>query len=293
MDFHQLRYFVAVAEAGSISLAARRCHVAQPSLSAQIRRLEGSLGVALFDRHGKGASLTAAGRQLLPRARRLVAEMEAMATGFRQELKEGGGTLRVGAIPTMAPYLLPSAIRRLADEFPKASVKTVENYTEALVELLVENQLDAAVVSTPIRHELVETEIVGRERFVAAFADDHPLARAETVDLRQMEPDRLIVLSEMNCLGRQVAEYCASQSVRSEVACEAAHLVTVLELVRGHVGFSVVPESAARAGHVSGISYVPIEDETASRNIAVARRSGRARSVLDEAFASSVRESMA
>jgi LysR family transcriptional regulator, hydrogen peroxide-inducible genes activator len=152
MELHQLRYFVAAAEAGTISRAAQRCSIAQPSLSQQLKKLEESLGAQLLDRLGRGIALTEAGRALLPRARRILAEVRDAEANLEREVREGIGGVSIGAIPTMAPYLLPPAIQRLRGELPACEVTIREARTEELIELLVENQIDCALMSTPVPH---------------------------------------------------------------------------------------------------------------------------------------------
>src|SRR6266404_1872914 len=142
MELHQLRYFVAVAECGNVSRAADRCHIAQPSLSQQLRKLEENLGVKLFDRLGRGIAITDAGRALLPRARRVLAEVRETEANLKREADGCQGTLVVGAIPTMAPYLLPAALDRLRAAHPECQVNVREGLTETLVEALADNEID-------------------------------------------------------------------------------------------------------------------------------------------------------
>ena len=127
MELHQLLYFVAVAETGGFSRAAERCHVAQPSLSQQVQKLEHELGQPLFDRLGRGVTLTEAGRALLPRARVILAEVQQIKRSLRQEIQDGYGQLAVGVIPTVAPYLLPGIIRRFSELYPKAEPSWMPN----------------------------------------------------------------------------------------------------------------------------------------------------------------------
>lgn len=281
----ELRNFVAVAEAGSMTVAARRRHISQPSLSAQIQKLEGALGVRLFDRHGKGAALTEAGELLLPRARRVLDELRAIEEGLRQDAKAGRGRLVVGAIPTIAPYLLPQAIERTRADFPECTIRTTEDYTERLIELLVENRLDVAVVSLPVEHALIEVEPIGFEPLVVALPAGDPLARSDRIGLAELRRQSMIILNEANCLGQQVSAYCRAKGMEGQIVCEAAQLITVLELVRQGAGVALVPELAARAGHVQGVVYRPTARSDAKRPIALARRVGRTRSVLSERFA--------
>lgn len=293
MDITELRYFVAVAEAGSMTVAARRCHVSQPSLSAQIRKLEESVGVRLFDRHGKGAALTEAGELLLPRARRVLTELGAIETGLRQDAAAGRGRLVVGAIPTIAPYLLPRAIERTRADFPECTIQTTEDYTERLIDLLVDNRLDVAVVSLPVEHALIEVEAIGYEPLVVALPAGDPLARSERIGLSELRRQSMIILNEANCLGQQVSAYCRAKGMDGQIVCEAAQLITVLELVRQGAGVALVPELAARAGHVKGVVFRPTAKADAKRPIALARRVGRTRSVLAERFARHAAEQLA
>ncbi|MDP1861810.1 MAG: LysR family transcriptional regulator, partial [Gemmatimonadaceae bacterium] len=146
MELQQLRYFVAAAEAGSVSRAAARCHVAQPSLSQQLRKLEEELGVPLFDRIGRGIAITDAGRAFLPRARRILAEVRDAELNLKNDVATGVGRLALGAIPTMAPYILPGALKTLRRKLPACEVSIREDVTESLVEALVDCEIDCALV---------------------------------------------------------------------------------------------------------------------------------------------------
>jgi LysR family hydrogen peroxide-inducible transcriptional activator len=168
MELHQLRYFVATAECGSVSRAAERCFIAQPSLSQQLKKLEQELGATLFDRLGRGVALTDAGRALLPRARRILADIRETETNLKREAEDGPGTLIVGAIPTMAPYLLPPALRALRRAYPTCAISVREDLSEALVDALENNEIDCALVSTPLDDALLDLEVIGEEELLVA-----------------------------------------------------------------------------------------------------------------------------
>ena len=153
MELHQLRYFVAVAEAGSFSNAARRCHVAQPSLSQQIKKLEIDLGQELFERHPSGVVLTEAGHALLPRARRVLSEVQEAAAALRSDIDDGAGPLAVGAIPTMAPYVLPPVLAPFSQRFPRCELTVREDLTDRLIEQHLD--AEAELVSALSAEELV------------------------------------------------------------------------------------------------------------------------------------------
>src|SRR5947209_18122795 len=157
MELHQLRYFVAVAQAGNFSRAAERCHVSQPSLSQQIQKLERRLGRPLLNRLGRRAVLTDAGRQLLDRATAILAAVE----DTERRLLDGdgvGGRLSVGAIPTVAPYLLPAALEGFARRHPGVELAVVEDVTRSLIAAVAEGELDLAVVALPLDDHRLKAE---------------------------------------------------------------------------------------------------------------------------------------
>lgn len=293
MELHQLRYFVAAAEAGSISRAATRCGVAQPSLSQQIRRLERSLGVALFDRLGRGVALTEEGSALLPRARRILAEVGEAEASLRGEGDAGAGRLSVGAIPTIAPYVLPGVLAALREGFPQCELGVREDLTEHLLEQVADNQLDVAVLSTPSEHRLVDVEIVGQEAMLVVVAADGPVEATGEITLDELRDLPRVSLHEMHCLGRQIAGFCSMRRVGAHVVCRTTQLQTVLELVRMGLGVSIVPEMAARSDASGERRYARLRDDEPTRQIAVAWRSGRSRSRIATRFAVLVGEALA
>ncbi len=279
MELHQLRYFVAAAEAGSMTLAARRCRVAQPSLSQQVRKLEDGLGVVLFDRVGRGIALTEAGRALLPRARRILAEVGETRDHLRAEVESGAGRLAIGAIPTIAPYLLPPVLAALRTEFPACELVVREDLTAALVEAVVNHELDVAITSTPIEHELVETEVVGREELLVVAPASHPLAAVGRLTPEDLRTQPTVSLHEMHCLGAQIAGFCARAGVRPDIVCRTTQLATVLEFVRLGMGVSLVPAMAAACDGQGERVYLPLAGERPTREIALVWRVGRSRPV--------------
>jgi len=292
MELHQLRYFVAAAEAGSISRAAQRCGVAQPSLSQQIRRLEESLGVRLFDRLGRGVALTDEGRALVPRARRILGEVREAEMLVRSEDGEGAGRLSVGAIPTIAPYLLPGPLARLLADHPGCDVSVREDYTERLLERLADTEIDVAIVSTPVEHDLIETEVIGDEALLVVTPVDHPFAAGNGVSLAALRSEPTIALHEMHCLGRQISGFCAVKRIAPKVVCHAAQLSTLLEFVRLGMGVSLVPEMASRADASRERVYLPVLRGGPRREIALAWRSGRTKPAMARRLAAFVRQEL-
>jgi len=279
MDTRLLHYFVAVAEAGTVTRAAERCRIAQPSLTQQLKRLEKTLGVKLFDRLGRGVALTDAGRALLPRARRILAEVRDAEVNLRSDVESGVGQLTIGAIPTMAPYLLPDLLTRLRAQYPACEITVRENLTEQLIELLIDNEIDVALVSSPIEHDRVQLQVLGSEPLLVVVPTEHPLREAVAISLSELRDQPTITLHEMHCLGQQIAGFCAARRLGQNVVCRSTQLATVLEFVRLGLGVSLVPAMAAAKDTNAERAYLPLKRSAPHRDIALAWRAGRSQSV--------------
>jgi LysR family transcriptional regulator, hydrogen peroxide-inducible genes activator len=279
MELHQLRYFVAAAEAGSVSRAAERCHVAQPSLSQQLKKLEEYLGVTLFDRFGRGVVLTDAGRTLLPRARRILADVRDAEANLTREVEAGAAPLLLGAIPTIAPYVLPRALERLRTALPSCAVSIREGLTEQLVEALLDHEIDCALVSTPLAHDLLEVDVIAQDELLVVVPDGHALAsQTQGVSIAAMRGEPTVTLEEMHCLGRQIQGFCSSRHLAPRIVCTTTQLTTIFELVGLGMGISLVPEMAAAANPRRALTYRRLRQGRFQRDIAVAWRRDRTRS---------------
>jgi LysR family transcriptional regulator, hydrogen peroxide-inducible genes activator len=292
MEIHQLHYFVAAAECGNVSRAAERCHVAQPSLSQQIRKLEAYLGAPLFDRLGRGVALTDAGRALLPRARRILAEVRDTETNLRREVEDGPGTLVVGAIPTVAPYLLPPALRTLRDAHPGCHISVREALSEQLVQALENSEIDCALLSTPLDDDLLDVEVLGEEELLVAVPRSHAAARHEHISVTDLRGQPTVSLEDIHCLGRQVYHFCATRHIARQIVCRTTQLSTIIELVALGVGISLIPAMAAAADRSGRCRYLRLRPGTPSREIAVAWRQGRARPLAAVRFIDIVAQSL-
>ncbi len=292
MEIQWLRYFVETADARSVSRAADRLGVAQPTLSVQLRKLERSLGRPLFDRLGRGVALTEAGRALYPRARRILAEVRGAEEQLADDVASGRGALALGAIPTMAPYLLPHAVGALRAAFPEAHLTLREDLTERLIDALVEHELDAAILAAPVEHDALALESIGRERLVVALPPAHPLARHRTIPLSALRDEPTVTLDALHCLGRQIDGLCALRRVRPQVVCRTAQLATVVEMVGMGLGLSVVPAMAAAADRAGRCVYRPIAGARVEREIVLAWHRDRSRGPLGHAAGRVIREAL-
>ena len=285
MTLQQLRYFIAVAECESFTRAAHRCDVAQPSLSQQIGRLERSLGLCLFDRLGTGAALTDAGRALLPRAREILAQTRDIEAHLEADLDRGVGALAIGAIPTMAPYMLPRAIKTFSRRYLECDLTIREDLTERLVEALIDGVLDMAIMSAPVESDLIDLDIIASEPLLLAVPASHNLASANHATTAALRDEPVILLHEMHCLGQQMADFCAVKRVARRIVCTSAQLATVQSLVGLGIGVSLVPKMCADADPSKSRRYLPFPRGGPSRPIAIAWRKDRSRSRVARAFA--------
>ena len=247
MEMHQLRYVVAVARTGNFSRAAEQCHVAQPSLSQQILKLEEELGERLFDRTKREAKLTPHGEAFLRRALRILEEVHAAkreATDARELLR---GVVTIGVLPTIAPYLLPEVMTRFIEKFPGVEIVVQEDTTERLLKLALGYEIDFALASRPIKDDRLETKELFSEELLLALPSGHPLTRKRTVVAGDLKGENFIVLKEGHCLGDQVLGFCDRRNVTPRISFRSAQLETVQALVNAGLGISLIPAMAARS----------------------------------------------
>src|SRR5580700_3761715 len=282
MEFHQLRYLCAIVDTGSFSRAAEHCHVAQPSLSQQISKLEDELGTRLFDRLGRSVRLTDAGRTFLPHARAVLHQTELARNEVDGGRRDAKGTVTVGVIPTIAPYYMPKRIAAFTRKFPEATMRIVEETTPVLVESLRNLAVDVAILSLPLKHRDFETTPLLTERLYAALPLDHPRAEAASLALRELREDRFVLLRESHCFRGIALSACERARLDPRVAFESGQFSSLLGMVAAGVGVTLVPEMAIDRS--AGCRYVRITDAQASRTIAAARLKGRSFSRVQQSF---------
>jgi LysR family transcriptional regulator, hydrogen peroxide-inducible genes activator len=247
MEMHQLRYVVAVARTGNFSRAAEQCHVSQPSLSQQIQKLEEELGEHLFDRMKRESRLTPHGEAFLRRAVKILDEVDAAkreATDAKQLLR---GTLTIGVLPTIAPYLLPGVLVAFAGRHPGVEVVVQEDTTARLLKLAHGYEIDFALASRPIPDERMEVRDLFTEELRVALPPGHPLTRKRTLSVADLEGEKLIVMKEGHCLGDQVLDFCGRRDLRPNISFRGAQLETVQALVCSGMGLSLIPAMATRS----------------------------------------------
>jgi LysR family hydrogen peroxide-inducible transcriptional activator len=270
MEMQQLRYVVAVARTGNFSRAAEQCHVAQPSLSQQIQKLEDELGERLFDRRKREVKLTSHGEAFLRRAVRILEEVDAAkreATDAQDLLR---GTLTIGVLPTIAPYLLPTTLADFTKKFRGVEIIVHEDTTARLLKLAHAYEIDFALVSQPIHDEQLEVQELFSEQLLLALPPGHPLARKRSVAVGDLAGESLIVMKEGHCLGDQVLGFCDRREVKPKISFRSAQLETVQALVASGLGISLIPAMAAQSERKDLPKYRSLQSPKPQRKIVAA-----------------------
>jgi len=258
---------VAVARTGNFSRAAEQCRVAQPSLSQQIQKLENELGERLFDRLKREAKLTAHGEAFLPRAVKILEEVDAAKREANDAKHLLQGTVTIGVLPTIAPYLLPKVLVTFARRYPGVEIVVQEDTTERLLKLALAYEVDLALASEPIRDPRLEVRELFSEELLLALPHGHPLARNRAVKASDLGGERLIVMKEGHCLGDQVLGFCDRRDVKPQISFRSAQLETVQALVCAGLGISLIPAMAARNKHGAVPEYRSFQSPRPQRKI--------------------------
>jgi len=244
MEMHQLRYAVAVVRAGNFSRAAEQCHVSQPSLSQQIMKLEEELGERLFDRTKREARLTPHGEAFLQRALRILEEVDAAKKEASDAKDLLSGTITLGVIPTLAPYLLPGVMATFAKKYPGVEMIVHEEQTARLLKMLHGYEIDLALASLPLESGQLEIQHLFTEELLLALPPNHALAKRAVVPDTELDQEQLIVMKDGHCLGDQVLSFCNRRHVRPKISFRSAQLETILALVTAGMGMSLIPAMA-------------------------------------------------
>ena len=289
MELSQLRYVMAVAETGNFTRAAARSNIAQPSLSQQIINLEKELGHKLFHRLGRKAVLTEPGKVFLERARRILFEVED-ATKELADSPTFERRITVGAIPTLAPYLLPSLITRCRERFPNLQVDIREDFKISLIRGILEGELDLVLAALPIEEASIQMEVLWKEPLVLAVAKDNPLASKAKVTAADLASETFILLGSSSSLTAQVRRFFGDQQFELKIGSRCAQVATVKALVAIGSGISVLPAGARSKADRDSLAYVTLSDAEPFREISVLRHFQRYQSRGAEQFLTVLRE---
>jgi LysR family hydrogen peroxide-inducible transcriptional activator len=271
MNLQELSYFVAVAEHRHFGRAAQACHVSQPTLSGQLLKLEQQLGVTLFERNNRRVSITPVGEQILEHARRALEEAGLVESVAKTSQDQLVGPLKLGVIPTLAPYLIPLILGPLREAYPRLTIELWEDITVSLLDRLRGQRLDAALLATEIPESDLTSVDLFDEPFLAALPAGHRLASRKKIDQADLADD-LLVLADGHCLAGQARETCGRHGDGlPQRALQAASLETLANLVAAGYGTTLAPQLASSSMERRGVVLRPLAAK-AFRTIRLASR---------------------
>lgn len=279
-----LRYLVAVADSRHFGRAAERCFVSQPTLSAQLKKLEQYLGVQLIERQPNNVSLTEAGEQIVARARRILEASDEVVTLARAHRDPLAGRLRLALLPTIGPYLLPRVSAAIRRALPRLELHLYEYQTAPLLEKLSAGELDLGILALPVDLEGLEARELFAEPFTVALPQRHRLARRERVQVADLEGEKLLLLEEGHCLRDQALEVCGRIGAGESQDFRATSLETLRQMVATGAGVTLLPELATKGayGDARGVVVLPLAKPTPVRHIgAVWRKTSARRAAID------------
>jgi len=275
----QLQFLAALKTAGSFVRAAEVVGVTQPTLSAGIKELESVLGVTLVERSRAGAVLTVAGEETMRRAAEVLAEVEGLVRAARRAGAPLTGSFRLGAIPTIAPFLLPRALKALKARFPDLRLVLKEDVSARLVEGLRARTLDAAIIALPYEAAGIATEAIADDEFLLVTPRNHPLSRREHLAPADLAGEDLLLLEDGHCLRDHALSVCKLPQSRAAAEVGATSLHTLVQMVAGGMGVTLLPKIAADGGVARGVGVTTraFESPLVGRAIGIAWRAGGAR----------------
>jgi LysR family transcriptional regulator, hydrogen peroxide-inducible genes activator len=247
MNLKDLKYLVALADTGHFGRAAERTFVSQPTLSAQLKKLEEYLGVKLVERHPKHVQLTDVGKQIVARARQMLSEGDEILALARNQMDPFSGKLKMALIPTIGPYLLPRVMLKLRKALPQLGLMLYEHQTEELVKRVRDGALDLGIVALPVEHEGLETRELYREEFTVALPNNNPLAQRPVIKLADLKGQTLLLLEDGHCLRDQALEVCSRVDIREAEDFRASSLETLRHMVVAGLGVTLMPELAVES----------------------------------------------
>jgi len=247
MNLKDLKYLVALADTGHFGKAAERTFVSQPTLSAQLKKLEEYLGVKLVERQPRNVQLTEVGKQVVVRARRMLDEGDQIVALARNNKDPFAGRLKLALIPTIGPYLLPRVMQKIRKALPQLGLMLYEHQTEALLKRLHDGEVDLGIMALPIAQDGMETRELYEEAFTVALPNHHALAAKSTIKVPDLKGQTLLLLEDGHCLRDQALEVCSRIDIREAEDFRATSLETLRQMVVAGLGITLLPETAVES----------------------------------------------
>lgn len=278
VTLRQMRYFEALAKERHFGRAAESVHVSQPALSVQILEMEQGLGVRLVERNRTGILLTRKGEEVLERVRSILEQVEQLEGCSRSSGNILDGLVRIGIIPTVAPYLVPRLVPRLRQRYPSIELELKEAVTDRLIVDLQDGRLDAVIAALPVEAEGIETQSLFADRFYMAMANTSDAILVSPMAETQVDTDRLLLLEEGHCLREQALSVCGTAKKRSLVNFGATSMTTLLQMVSHDMGMTLIPEMAIPTETArNDLRIVAFSDPAPSREIGLIWRKSSGR----------------
>ncbi len=276
MNLRDLQYLIAVADLRSFNKAAEKCCVSQPALSNQIRKLEETLGVLLFERTNKRVMTTETGEQIVAAARRVLREVDNLHEIANSAQDPLAGRFRLGAFPTLSAYIFPALVPAITAAMPRLKWILIEEKTQVLLEKLHRGELDAALLALPVHDEKLATQALFDDEFLLAVPPGHPLASKTHISQDDLQGHRLLLLEEGHCLRDQALSVCHLAGAEEEQDFRATSLETLRQMVKAGTGITFMPRMAIQPGE-QGICYIPFAAPAPRRTIGLVWRKTSAR----------------
>jgi len=295
MNLKDLKYLVALADTGHFGKAAERTFVSQPTLSAQLKKLEEYLGVKLVERQPKNVQLTEVGKQIVVLARRMLDEGDEIIALARSNNDPFVGKLKIALIPTIGPYLLPRIMQKIRKNLPHLGLMLYEYQTEAVLTRLRDGEIDVGIMALPAPKDGLESRALYQEAFTVAIPNHHPLAAKSSIKVQDLKGHTLLLLEDGHCLRDQALEVCSRVDVREAEGFRATSLETLRQMVVAGFGITLLPELAVESpfGSQRGLTIRQFGKPAPHRVVGAVWRKSSTRSAVIAAVCDVVDEVMA
>jgi LysR family hydrogen peroxide-inducible transcriptional activator len=290
MQLHQLKYFVSIVETGSMTKAAQRCFISQPSISQQLQKLEDGIGKKLFSRIKGKLVLTESGQILYEQAGEILNKVADAKRRVSDINNDSGGAVSIGILPTLAPYILPSTLLALSKDYPEAMVTVREDISESVVAAAQRGELDILIEVLPFDDSQLNIKPLFVDEFYLAVHKDNPLNTQDNITLKDLKDVPFILLEDIHCLAQQIEHYCFKERFTPKVLFQASQLATVNQLIELQYGVSIVPRLCIDESAESNIRYLKLLGEMPHREVVLATVNDRYMSPAAQRFIAIVTE---
>ncbi|KAA3654579.1 MAG: hydrogen peroxide-inducible genes activator [Calditrichaeota bacterium] len=296
MTLTQLEYVISVHDSGSFSKAAAQCFITQPTLSMQIHKLEEELGIIIFDRSKKPVKATAIGEKIIEQARHNVQGIRRIKEIVQDHNEEIAGHLRIGIIPTLAPYLLPLFVPAFLQKYPQVSLSIEEFVSQNIMTALKQNKLDVGLLVTPLHDTALSETPLFYETFLAYISTNHPLIHSETIALDRLNIDEMLLLSEGHCFREQVVNICPETQdigTGTHLRFESGSLETLKRIVEKNFGYTLLPQLAVMQVNEENKRFIKeLNDPKPMREVSLVTHHTMLNRSLISAFKESILENL-